>query len=181
MQNNPPSREWLAIGGALSIATGILAMVVPAMFSYILTAFIGALCLVSGGIGLFQAAFGKDSAHRALSAMSAALRFAAGAALFFFTDSGMLTITLILAATFVVEGVFCILTAFRMRGNPAWFWLLLNGIVAAILGWMVFAKWPADSEWVIGVLYGIQAIFGGASMLLLAAAGKPKAESPAQA
>lgn len=172
MSNNTPSRGWLLFGGVLSITTGILAVIVPGMFGYILTALIGALCLVSGGIGLFQALFGKDSAHRALSALSAALRFAAGAALFFFTDSGMLTLTLILAATFVVEGIFCVVTSLRMRSNPAWFWLLLNGIVAAILGWMIFSKWPMDSEWVIGVLYGIQALFSGVAMIMLALASK---------
>jgi len=172
MSTNTPSRGWLLFGGVLSITTGILAVIVPGMFGYILTTLIGALCLVSGGVGLFQATFGKDAAHRALSAMSAALRFAAGAALFFFTDSGMLTLTLILAATFVVEGIFCVVTSLRMRSNPAWFWLLLNGIVAAILGWMIFSKWPMDSEWVIGVLYGIQALFSGVAMIMLALASK---------
>lgn len=172
MSNNTPSRGWLLFGGILSIVTGVIAVIVPGLFAYILTAFLGALCLVSGGIGLFQAVFGKDSAHRALSALSAALRFAAGAALFFFTGSGMLTLTLILAATFVVEGVFCVVTSLRMRSNPAWFWLLLNGIVAAILGWMIFSKWPMDSEWVIGILYGIQALFSGVSMIMLSIAAK---------
>jgi uncharacterized membrane protein HdeD (DUF308 family) len=172
-ENKPtPSRGWLLFGGILSIATGILAVIIPGMFSYILTAFIGALCLVSGGIGLFQAVFGHDTAHRFLSGLSAAIRFAAGAALFLFTSSGMLTLTLILGAVFVVEGVFCIITSFRMRSNPAWFWLLLNGIVAAILGWMIFSKWPMDAEWVIGILYGIQALFSGVSMLMLAIAAK---------
>jgi uncharacterized membrane protein HdeD (DUF308 family) len=81
----------------------------------------------------------------------------------------MLTLTLILGAVFLVEGVFCIITSFRMRSNPAWVWLLLNGIVAAILGWMIFSKWPMDAEWVIGILYGIQALFSGVSMLAIAA------------
>jgi len=62
--------------------------------------------------------------------------------LFFYTVAGMAALTLILAAVFLTEGIVCIFTSFRMRDNPAWIWLLLNGIVALILGGMIFARWP---------------------------------------
>jgi uncharacterized membrane protein HdeD (DUF308 family) len=123
--------------------------------------------LVSGGIGLFQAVFGKEPAHRILSALSAVIRLAAGASLFLFTGSGALALTLILAVVFVVEGIFCIVTSLSMRANKAWFWLFLNGLVALALGWMIYAQWPLDGEWVIGVLYGIQSIFSGTAMVML--------------
>lgn len=54
-----------------------------------------------------------------------------------------------------------------MRANPAWMWILLNGIVAFILGIMIFNRWPADSAWIVGLLFGIQSIFGGASLLTM--------------
>ena len=38
---------------------------------------------------------------------------------------------------------------------------------------MIYARWPLDSEWIIGLLYGIQSIFSGTAMLMLGlAAGK---------
>jgi uncharacterized membrane protein HdeD (DUF308 family) len=79
----------------------------------------------------------------------------------------METLTLILGAVFFAEGLICIGTSFRLRGNSAWTWLLLNGVVALVLGGMIYARWPLDSEWVIGVLYGIQSIFSGVAMLML--------------
>jgi uncharacterized membrane protein HdeD (DUF308 family) len=105
--------------------------------------------------------------------LSAIIRIAAGSSLFFFTIAGMATLTLILAAVFLVEGLICILTSLRMKENSAWLWLFLNGFVALILAGMVYARWPLDSEWVIGSLYGIQAIFSGVTMLMLALARKP--------
>jgi hypothetical protein len=95
-----PGKVWMLLGGALSILVGFFAISAPALFSYVITAFIGALCLVSGVIGLFQALFGKDVPHRILSALSAVIRLAAGSALFVFTESGMATLTLILGAVF---------------------------------------------------------------------------------
>jgi len=168
-----PGKAWMLIGAALSILVGFFAIGAPALFSYVITAFIGALCLVSGIMGFFQSLFGKDTPHRVLSALSAVVRIAAGSALFIFTESGMETLTLILGIVFFAEGIFCIVTSLRIRTNSAWVWLFLNGVVALVLGGMIYARWPLDSEWIIGLLYGIQSIFSGTAMLMLGlAAGK---------
>jgi uncharacterized membrane protein HdeD (DUF308 family) len=54
-----------------------------------------------------------------------------------------------------------------MKSNPAWIWLFLNGVVALILGGMIFAKWPSDAAWMIGLLYGIQSIFTGFALMMV--------------
>lgn len=167
------SRGWLLFGGILGIVVGIFAIAAPTVFSYVLTQLLGAFCLVSGVIGLFLAIFGKSRPHRFLSGFSGVIRIAAGYALFVCTTSGMLVIALILAGVFLAEGVICIATAFRMRDNPAWIWLLLNGLTALVLGGMIYARWPIDALWVIGLLYGIQSIFSGVTLVMLAmASGK---------
>lgn len=173
LMNDPHSRSkgWFIFGGVLSVLVGFFAIAVPVLFSFILVQLLGALCLVTGLIALFQGIFGKNSHHRLLSSLSAVIRIAAGSALFFFTSSGVAALTLILAALFLSEGVVCIVTSFRMRVNPAWIWLLLNGIVALILGGMIYAHWPMDSEWIIGLLYGIQSIFSGSAMLMMGLSG----------
>lgn len=166
-QAHAPARGWLIFGGVLSLIVGILAIGTPFVFSYLITQLIGAFLLVGGVIGLFLAIFGKHRHHRFLSALSGIVRIAAGASLFFFTVPGIAALTIILAAVFLSEGVVCIITSLRMRANPAWMWILLNGIVAFILGIMIFNRWPADSAWIVGLLFGIQSIFGGASLLTM--------------
>jgi uncharacterized membrane protein HdeD (DUF308 family) len=165
------NRSLLLIGGILSILVGFLAISTPVFFTELLTIFLGAFCLVGGVIGLFQALFGKETPHRILSALSAVIRIAAGAALFFFTGPGMLALTLVIAVVFLIEGVVCIITSLGMRSNPAWIWLFLNGIAALVLGGMLYAQWPGDSAWVIGILYGIQSLFTGSAMLMLGIKG----------
>jgi uncharacterized membrane protein HdeD (DUF308 family) len=162
-----PKRGWLIFGGIVSLLAGFFAIAAPGIFSILLTEFIGALLLVTGLVGVFQALFGKNTAHRVLSLLSALVRVAAGSALFFLTGEGMAILTLILAAVFVTEGIFCIAASFGLRTNPAWIWLFLNGVVAIVLGGMIYAKWPSDAGWVIGLLYGIQSIFSGSALLML--------------
>jgi len=162
-----PGRGWLIFGGVVSLLVGFFAIGAPGLFSVVLTQFLGALLLVLGVAGVFQALFGKNTAHRVLSLLSAVVRGAAGAALFFLTGDGMAILTLILAAVFVAEGLFCVATSFGMKSNPAWIWLFLNGVVALILGGMIFAKWPSDAAWMIGLLYGIQSIFTGFALMMV--------------
>jgi uncharacterized membrane protein HdeD (DUF308 family) len=162
-----PGRGWLIFGGVVSLLVGFFAIGAPGLFSVVLTQFLGALLLVLGVAGVFQALFGKNTAHRVLSLLSALVRGAAGAALLFLTGEGMAILTLILAAVFVAEGLFCVATSFGMKSNPAWSWLFLNGVVALILGGMIFAKWPSDAAWMIGLLYGIQSIFTGFALMMV--------------
>lgn len=171
MATNPdtkaPGRGWLIFGGIVSALVGLCAIGAPGLFSVVITQFLGALLLVLGLAGVFQALFGKNTAHRVLSLLSAIVRVAAGSALFFLTGEGMAILTLILAAVFVAEGIFCVATSFGMKSNPAWIWLFLNGVVALILGGMIFAKWPSDAAWMIGLLYGIQSIFTGFALMMV--------------
>lgn len=169
------SRTGFVVGGILALLVGVFAIAAPYLFSRVLTQLIGALCLVSGLISLFQVLFGKDRPHRFFSMLSAIIRIAAGSALFLCVESGLLALTLILAVVFLAEGAACIVTAFRLRKNPAWIWLLLNGVVALILGSMVYARWPTDAAWVVGVLYGIQSLFSGSAMLAMGIFSKPAA------
>ena len=168
------SRGMFLIGGVLSLLVGVFAVAAPQIFSFVLTQLIGALCLASGVISLFQALFGKSRPHRFLSALSAIIRIAAGSALLFLPIAGMAALTLILAVIFLTEGIVCLVTSVRMRTNPAWIWLLLNGIVALILGGMIYKNWPLDSAGILGILYGIQSLFSGSAMLMLGfSAGSP--------
>ena len=165
--NASPSRGMLLFGGVLSLLVGVFAVSTPQLFSLVLTQLIGALCLVTGVISLFQALFGKSRPHRFLSSLSAIIRIAAGSALLFLPIAGMAVLTLIVAVIFLTEGVVCLVTSVQMRTNPAWVWLLLNGVVALLLGGMIYEKWPLDSVGILGILYGIQSLFSGSAMLML--------------
>lgn len=172
----PKSRGWLIGGGLLSIFVGLCAIATPGVFSAFLVQFLGAFLLVTGVMSFFVALFDSHVPHRILNAVLALLRIVAGLILFLFVLPGVLTITLFLAAFFLLEGIFCTVTAFGMRNRRGWVWLLLNGLTAIVLSIMIFNKWPSDAIWVIGLLFGINALLGGLSLLFLGL-GTPKATS----
>jgi uncharacterized membrane protein HdeD (DUF308 family) len=77
--------------------------------------------------------------------------------------------TLVLAAGFMVGGLFRIVSALADRFH-GWSWVLLNGVVTLILGVMIWRQWPESALWVIGLFVGIDMVFAGWSWIMMALA-----------
>jgi uncharacterized membrane protein HdeD (DUF308 family) len=85
---------------------------------------------------------------------------------------GVITLTLLLGAFLMVGG--CIKIAMS-QALHAWAnsgWLMFDGFLSILLGVLVIMAWPADSLWVMGLLFGINLLFGGITFLLLGMAEK---------
>jgi uncharacterized membrane protein HdeD (DUF308 family) len=74
---------------------------------------------------------------------------------------GLLSLTLLLAAYFVVAGVSEVIGAFKMKPVKGWVWALISAVVSVLLGVMIWQQFPASGEWAVGILTGIKMIFGG--------------------
>jgi uncharacterized membrane protein HdeD (DUF308 family) len=59
--------------------------------------------------------------------------------------------------------------------------VLLNGVVTLVLGIMIWRQWPLSGLWVIGLFVGIEMIFYGWSLVMLALAGRSMPRAPATA
>jgi uncharacterized membrane protein HdeD (DUF308 family) len=149
----------LAIG--LPVAAGIAVNIVVAW----LLIFAGAAHLVFGwhlrGIGgvLWQMLLGV-------------LYIGIGVYLLAHPVAGLATLTLALAIYLFVEGVLELILAFQVHSRQARGWLVLDGIVTLILGFMIWRTWPASTEWAIGTLVGISMIFSGSARLMLSMAAR---------
>jgi len=96
----------------------------------------------------------------------------AGGWLAFFPLTGIITLTIFLAALFVAEGILEIIMAFRLNPRTGWVWLLISGIIAIAAGVLIFAGLPSTAAWAIGLLVGINLLASGFAYLFLAAAAK---------
>ena len=110
-------KGWLITGAILSLIVGFLALSSPILFSFLIVRLLGVFALVSGLISLLVAIFGKDIAPRWINAVFALVRIVAGLALLSCIPSGVALLTLVLAAFFVIEGVFAIFGAWAASGT----------------------------------------------------------------
>ncbi len=83
-------------------------------------------------------------------------------------DAGLLIMTVLLIVFFFVEGISKIIFALNIRPFIGWSWVLLSGIIGLLLGAYLWANMPLSSEWVLGVLLGIQLIVEGVALGFLA-------------
>jgi uncharacterized membrane protein HdeD (DUF308 family) len=154
-------RGLLITIGIVTILAGVAAIIVPRMATLAIELLIGAVLVVDGvlqGIHAFQLREGKESWWRGLGAL---LAFAVGLILLFFPLQGILTLTLLIGIFFLLSGGFKIMLAFQVRSWSGWGWILTSGIISLFLGLLVFLLWPEGARWMIGVLVGVDLVFGG--------------------
>jgi len=78
-------------------------------------------------------------------------------------DAGAQAVTMLLAALFMVGGLFRAIGASAIQ-FPRWGWMVVSGIVSMVLGIFLLATWPAASTYFVGLFIGIDLIFDGAAL-----------------
>jgi uncharacterized membrane protein HdeD (DUF308 family) len=72
----------------------------------------------------------------------------------------------------VAQGIFRIVGSFQFRHVAAWGWVLVGGLLSLILGLMIYYQWPYSGLWILGLFLGIDLVFAGWSMVMLAFASR---------
>jgi uncharacterized membrane protein HdeD (DUF308 family) len=162
-------RLFLAEGIVLLIL-GLLAIVVPQIATIAVAVFVGWLLLVSGIVGLIATLRMRSAPGFLWSLLSAVLGIVAGILLFRSPVWGALSLTVILTAFLTIEGVVSILFAFEHKRELSGRWgvMLFSGIVDLCLAGIIFAGLPGTAAWAIGLLVGINMVFGGSALIAMA-------------
>jgi len=160
--------------GILLVVLGLAAMIVPPLASLAVTIFLGWMFLIGGIGGLVVSYWARQMPGFWWSLISAALAVLAGLVLLARPMQGVLTLTIVVGAYFLAEGVTTIMYALEHRRelSERWSWLLFAGIVDILIATMIVSGLPGSAEWAIGLLVGINLLFGGASMIGMALAAR---------
>jgi uncharacterized membrane protein HdeD (DUF308 family) len=168
--------HWKAflIEGILFVVLGVGAMIVPPLASLAVTIFLGWMFLISGVAGLVLTFWARQMPGFWWSLFSALLALGAGIALLAWPVQGTLTLTIVVGAYFLAEGVSTIMYAVEHRRelSERWGWLLTSGIVDLILAGIMIAGLPGSALWAIGLMVGINMILGGAALIGMALAAR---------
>jgi uncharacterized membrane protein HdeD (DUF308 family) len=168
--------HWMLflIEGILLIVLGAAAIILPVVATLAFTLIIGWLFLISGGFGLVTTFWMRHAPGFWWALVSAVVGIAAGIILIRWPLSGTLSLTLVLIAFFAVEGIATLLYAFEHRAQLShrWGWMAASGVVDLILAGIIFAGLPETATWALGLLVGINLLFGGTAMIGMALAAR---------
>jgi uncharacterized membrane protein HdeD (DUF308 family) len=158
------------IEGIVLVILGLLAIVVPPLATIAVAIFIGWLFLISGIAGLITTFGARHAPGFWWSLLSAVLAIAAGLVLLAWPVSGAISLTLLLIVFFIIEGVLSIMYALdhKRELTGQWGWMLVSGIIDLVLAAIIFAGLPGTAAWALGLLVGINMLFGGSAMIAMA-------------
>jgi uncharacterized membrane protein HdeD (DUF308 family) len=156
--------------GIVLVVLGILAIIIPPIATIAVTIFLGWLFLISGIVGLVTTFWARHAPGFWWSLLSAVLAIAAGIVLLGWPLPGAVSLTLLLIAFFIIEGVLSILYAFEHKKELSgrWGWMLISGIIDLILAAIIWGGLPGTAAWALGLLVGINMLFGGSAMIAMA-------------
>jgi len=164
------SWRFLLIEGIVLVVLGAAAIVVPPIATLAVEIILGWLFFISGIVGLVMTFMMRHAPGFWWSLFSAVVAIAAGVMLIGWPVSGALSLTLVLIVFFIMEGVATIMYALdhKRELSGRWGWVLASGIVDLALAAIIFAGLPGTAVWAIGLLVGINLLFGGSALIGLA-------------
>jgi uncharacterized membrane protein HdeD (DUF308 family) len=168
------------VEGIILLILGLAAIVIPPLATLAVEILIGWLLLVSGIVGLITTFRMRGAPGFGWSLLSAIIGIAAGVVLLAWPLSGALSLTLILSIFLLFEGIASIMLALQHRHgfSARWGLLLFSGIVDLILAGIIFMGLPGTAAWAIGLLVGINLVFGGSALISMALHARSAASAP---
>lgn len=164
LKKNSGTATWM---GVVLLVAGFLSLGAPLLAGISIVLAMGVM-LLAGGISQVFFAFKAGSFGKGLLIMVMGL-ITVGVGGYMVTSPGiaLASLTLFLAAWFLVVGVSEMIWSFQLRPISGWGLTLFSGIVSLLLGIMIWRQFPMSGAWAIGVLVGIKLIISGWWLIFL--------------
>jgi uncharacterized membrane protein HdeD (DUF308 family) len=161
------------VEGIVLVVLGVLAILVPMVATIAVAILIGWLFFISGVVGLITTFMMRNAPGFWWSLLSAVLGIVAGIILFGWPVLGAISLTLVLTAFFIIEGAASVMYALEHKKELTgrWTWMLVSGIVDLLLAFIILTGLPGTAVWALGLLVGINMLFGGTSLIAMALHG----------
>lgn len=162
-------RLFLAEGIAVGVL-GLAAIVLSPIAGFVTTLLLGWLFLTAGLVGLIATMRARRAPGFGWSLLSALVAIVAGGVLLWHPLRGLVTLTFVLTAFFIIDGVLTIILAIvhRRELSGRWEWMMVNGVADLIIAGVIISGLPGTLVWALGLLVGIDLLFAGASLIAMA-------------
>jgi uncharacterized membrane protein HdeD (DUF308 family) len=162
--------KWFVFQGIVMLILGCLAVAEPVIASVAVDIYIGWLFMFSGVLGLVAMFSARDASAFLWMLLTSALSLAVGILLIWKPEEGTVSLTLVLTAFFIAEGVFQVAASFSYRDvlPDSWGWLLASGIADLALAGLIIYFWPQSASWTLGLIVGVNLITTGLAILMTA-------------
>jgi uncharacterized membrane protein HdeD (DUF308 family) len=159
------------VEGVVLTVLGATAIVLPPLATLVVAILIGWLLLVSGLIGLVTTVMQAEGPGFGWSLLSAVLAIIVGTVLLMNAELAAVSLTVVLLVFFVIEGGATLMYARahkRQMSQSRWGWMMASGVIDLALAAYILYGLPVIAPWALGLLVGVNMVFGGVAMIALA-------------
>ena len=155
------------IQGLIMIVLGVLAIGEPMVATIAVALFAGWLFLISGIVGLTSMFTTRRMPGFWWPLISSVLAILVGIYLIWRPLAGVVTLTLAVAIYFGAQGVCQLIAAIAQRNVlRSWGWVVFGGLVNIALAALIISGLPGTAEWTLGLLFGINLLMWGFSLVM---------------
>jgi uncharacterized membrane protein HdeD (DUF308 family) len=163
---------WLMVGGILLIIFGAVGMSMTFTMTLASMLYFGILAITAAVVMLIDTFKAEGWKSKLWNLLISVLYGIAGVVMILNPAESAIWFTLFMAGFLFTVGIMRLIAGFQMRGISGWWWTVLAGVSAIILGIMIFAKWPVSGLWAIGLFVSVDLLMQGISWFSLAWAAK---------
>lgn len=156
---------WTGIG--LTVL-GFFALLSPVVSTIATVWVIGWLFFFAGIAGIFNAFSTRGIGSFFGALLFSLLSVALGAHMIGNPGAGMVFLTVMIAAIFVIEGAYQAAVAFELKPDLGWGWMLTSAILSIGAGILIISGLAGASLVIIGFLVGLNFFSTGVAMITLA-------------
>jgi uncharacterized membrane protein HdeD (DUF308 family) len=160
--------------GVVMVILGILAIAAPAWASVAVDIYVGWLFLLSGLVGVVAMFSAGNASSFLWTFVTALLSIAIGVMLLWKPAEGTISLTMVLTAFLIFEGVFQTVASFTYRDviPGSWGWILVSGLSDLVLAGIIIWAWPNSAVWTLGLVVGVNLITSGIAVAMMAVSGR---------
>jgi len=163
---------WFLALGIVFIVGGFFAFMAPFVASLVVVTILAFVLVVSGVVQIVHAWRMQSWAGFLWQLIVGVIILIGGIAVYLNPIASTFFLTLVVAAMFIAKGVFQIVLGFRLRPHDGWGWITAAGVIAILVGLMIYFDFPLSGTYALGILAGISLAFTGWSYLWLGLAAR---------
>jgi uncharacterized membrane protein HdeD (DUF308 family) len=163
---------WFLALGIIYVIGGLAAIVLPISSTLAFTLVVGIFLVISGIVQVIQGFQMREWQGVAWHLVMGVVSIIGGGYAIWNPLAGAIAITLVIAITFIIQGVAQIMLGTRVRPADGWGWIVAAGVLAILAGVAILFSLPVSGLVTLGTFAGIAMLFTGITYIYIAMAAR---------
>ncbi len=155
------------ISGFFLVVLGILAIAAPFQSGIAASVIVSTLMIAAGMTFLFYCFKAKSFGSGFGQFLLGGITIAAGTFMLAQPILTLYSLTAVLLAFFLADGIVTLYQGFKHKGQEGWGWVVFSGLSSIALAVLIGYGWPDSGQYAVGILVGVRFLISGWTITML--------------